>query len=425
MYPSPWLCSTTTILTLVLYFTPFVCATALYDNVDPRIEYQGSWQMVNTSTADFGGTLAFADENSVAAILEFTGTAVTVYGAMQPVGVWNMQSAYYLDSLLVGGYHPSPQVTADQHGVIFYSSGPLSNGAHTLQIVNTGQQFWFDYIAVETAKPVGPTHTTKQLPTKAAVPTSSSSTLIATSVATSNPGLTTSATLQNTSSNSASALSLPHTTSTTSSGIARLTGRVSAVAPSMAQLPSSATAILSSTESSLAVPSAGSPTTSLPSIASSPISLPSHVPASGTSGGALSAHPHTSLHFTVGTIVGTVVGGLVVLLSILAVFLLVRRRHRRIKARSIIMPFRPAPDEILDPSIFRRPLCEKGHYLNRGVSVEPPLPSPPPGNLLVIMHGDHDGGVWADYHSSMPGASEYTSGSSVHASATARVWNGW
>ncbi|KAI0634399.1 hypothetical protein C8Q77DRAFT_1055954, partial [Trametes polyzona] len=122
-------------LTLLLLFHTSLSSTLIYDNVDPRIVYSGSWQAFSaTGGDDLGGTLAFSNEDASIATLQFTGTSVTVYGALKPIGTWNMHSVYYLDDLPADGFIPPTQVTSEQHRLVFYSSGRLANGQHTLKI---------------------------------------------------------------------------------------------------------------------------------------------------------------------------------------------------------------------------------------------------------------------------------------------------
>ncbi|KAL1951907.1 hypothetical protein VTO73DRAFT_1056 [Trametes versicolor] len=121
------------------------------DNTSPQIQYQGAWQMTTTpGEGDAEDTLASSQTKSDTAIFNFTGTSVAVYGALKPVGTWNMQSLYYMDDAAVVTYQPNSQVPAEQHQVVFYFSESLGDGPHTLRIVNMGEQFWLDFIALET-----------------------------------------------------------------------------------------------------------------------------------------------------------------------------------------------------------------------------------------------------------------------------------
>ncbi|OSD04186.1 hypothetical protein PYCCODRAFT_130373 [Trametes coccinea BRFM310] len=118
------------------------------DNSDPHILYEGSWTQVIGSAADYRSTLAFSNESQATATFQFTGTSVAVYGAIKPVGTWHMASTYLLDALPSGAYEPPSVVPSEQHHVLFYASGQLANGPHTLVIENMGEQFWLDYIVV-------------------------------------------------------------------------------------------------------------------------------------------------------------------------------------------------------------------------------------------------------------------------------------
>ncbi|KAI9001070.1 hypothetical protein BD414DRAFT_405010 [Trametes punicea] len=137
---------------LYLVSNCYSCGTITVDNADPRILYEGFWQastVPGPGKNDLQNTLAFSDQSLATAILQFPGTSVSVYGALLPVGVWYMQSVYYLDAMQSAVHEPDPVVTAEQHRVLFYSSGPLTYGVHTLVIENVGQQFWLDYITFD------------------------------------------------------------------------------------------------------------------------------------------------------------------------------------------------------------------------------------------------------------------------------------
>ncbi|KAI0672008.1 hypothetical protein C8Q78DRAFT_971296 [Trametes maxima] len=128
--------------------------TTLIDNAASSIQYEGPWQMVtSTGEDDWDGTLAFSDEVAGIANFFFNGTSVAVYGALRPVGVWDMYSLYYLDNNPAVGYRPDQNVASEEHRVKFYSSEQLSDGPHSLRIENMGVHLWFDYIAVEAPDP--------------------------------------------------------------------------------------------------------------------------------------------------------------------------------------------------------------------------------------------------------------------------------
>ncbi|KAJ3011435.1 hypothetical protein NUW54_g2173 [Trametes sanguinea] len=138
----------------LMVLAPTVCLAVLscdvIDNSDPHILYEGLWTPYTQlgSAEDHQGTLAFSNESQATATFQFTGTSVAVYGAVKPVGMWQMQSVYFLDALGNGTYQPNPVVSSEQHHVLFYASHQLAYGPHTLVIENEGEQFWFDYIVV-------------------------------------------------------------------------------------------------------------------------------------------------------------------------------------------------------------------------------------------------------------------------------------
>ncbi|KAI0661043.1 hypothetical protein C8Q70DRAFT_760904 [Cubamyces menziesii] len=153
-------------LTLLWFCSFLVAATVLIDNADPRVQYGGDWQQGAATADDYMSTLAFSEWNSATATIVFTGTSVSVFGALKPVGTWNIHSAYSVDGALMSPYINTNPLSGEQHHVQFFSQGGLSDGTHTLTIENMGQQFWFDYVAVETGQatipgvPIPPESTT-------------------------------------------------------------------------------------------------------------------------------------------------------------------------------------------------------------------------------------------------------------------------
>ncbi|KAI9063306.1 hypothetical protein FKP32DRAFT_748040 [Trametes sanguinea] len=131
----------------------FLCSALsciIIDNVDPQIQYQGTWvfETIYGGSPDYNGTLAHTNETQASVTFHFTGSSVAVYGAIKPVGTWDILSAYCLDDVPMGVYKPDPSVQAERDRVLFYASGPLGPGNHTLVVENMGEQFWLDYIGV-------------------------------------------------------------------------------------------------------------------------------------------------------------------------------------------------------------------------------------------------------------------------------------
>ncbi|OJT04056.1 hypothetical protein TRAPUB_5292 [Trametes pubescens] len=401
------------ILTL-LFIISWGCATVLgatqqIDNTSPQIQYQGAWSMTNSpGDGDFGDTLAFSQDNLDSATLHFSGTSVTVFGALKPVGTWNMHSAYYLDGAPVVGFTPNPVVASEQHRVTFYSSGSLSDGPHTLIIVNMGQQFYFDYIALESGSASATTAPiihpgTPILPTST-TPTTSSSSLPTTSSA--SPPQTTSSLVRPSTSTSTSTRTSSSSTFTSSSTSVRTsfssTSATSVTPPS----PTGTSSNLTETSASASTPHLD--TTDIIAISSQPsISTSSSTSTTPASTGTTTSGPILPL----GEIIGIAVGGAALILTLALAFFALWRRHRRNAARIAISPFDPvdASDGTpLPPPPDYWP-SEKSSAIDRARLTGSILPvqQPPARQMLVITHGDDAGGMWADYQSSMPTASGY------------------
>ncbi|KAL1948113.1 hypothetical protein VTO73DRAFT_12188 [Trametes versicolor] len=411
------------ILTL-LFTIAWCCATVLgapqkIDNTSPEIQYTGAWSMSNTpGDGDFGNTLAFSQDNLDTAKLQFSGaylsvfhlpiyrlcTSVTVFGALKPVGTWNMHSAYYLDDSSPVGFIPNPLVASEQHQVTFYSSGPLRDGPHTLTIVNMGQQFWFDFIAVETSASTTTTTKTATVPNQppgtvtlpSPVPhttTSTSPIQTASSVLPPTVTSTITSTSSSTISRSSSTLTLSSsaipTTSVSSSNSNETTSNTTR-SPASSNIP---------TQSSLTPTS--NPDTTNGIATTSSYSSTSSTSATPTSTGIGSAHT-----LPLGEIIGIAAGGAALILALALAFFALWRRRRRIAARAAISPFDPEDDSDGTPSPPPDYWpSEKGSAIDRArLSVPVQLPA---RQMLVITHGDHAGGMWADYQSSMPTPSGY------------------
>lgn len=81
------------------------------------------------------------------------GTSVSVYGALFPVGTFNRSSLYSIDGQNTTLYAPPRTTTSEQHRVLFYNSGTLPFGQHTLTIENVGVEYWFDFIEADGVDP--------------------------------------------------------------------------------------------------------------------------------------------------------------------------------------------------------------------------------------------------------------------------------
>ena len=72
-----------------------------------------------------------------------------VYGAFKPVGTWNIQSLYAVDGRSPTPFLPSQQVDQESYRQLFFDSGPLRLGEHTLKVTNLGVQLWLDYFVYD------------------------------------------------------------------------------------------------------------------------------------------------------------------------------------------------------------------------------------------------------------------------------------
>ncbi|KAI0327124.1 hypothetical protein GY45DRAFT_1328048 [Cubamyces sp. BRFM 1775] len=315
-------------------------------------------------------TLAYSEWNSATAMLEFTGeyvlqtcpplltttqlkgTSVAVFGTLKPAGTWNIHSAYSVDGAEMSAYVNLNPLSGEQHHVQFFSQSGLSDGTHTLTIENMGQQFWFDYVAVETVGVGGglpPAITGTILTTSSVIASSTTSPQTPSSTsAISRPPSTTSTTSTVhpvTSPSHTTITSPPSSTTSDSTTITTTTGSSTSdsdIPSGTSTATSTQTTTGQSSPSSAGQPSTGTSSTS--TVASSPGSLTTSQPGSTTSGvsptlilGSSSEHERRGL--SPGEIVGIAVGGAVALVVLLAALCVGCRRHRRLKARRVVTPF--------------------------------------------------------------------------------------
>ncbi|KAI0363790.1 hypothetical protein BV20DRAFT_88192 [Pilatotrama ljubarskyi] len=382
------------LLTLVYLAAPSKATTNLtIDNVDPRIQYQGSWQMVATSdvgvNADFGGTLSTTNQNSSTATIEFTGTSIAVYGSLRPVGTWNIHSVYYLDDIPVPAtYEPNPVVEGEMHQMRFYWSGPIGDGAHKLVIENMGQQLWLDYVAIEVSDDSGYSATstipasTSQSPVNLTVSPTSSSTSQQT---TSSTALSTSHSFNWPS----PPTSWPAHSSPSSSGETLL---YSTSPPTATLPPQTSNAIVSG---SITQPVANPATVATSCITSSPVATePSASPTNTDLLTAQSLSP--------GAIAGITAGGTILLLTLGTVLVLALRRHQRRRACIAVTPFVPGPEEMAEAARRRDIVWSSEKGDTRRIEHRSLPAQLPHGRLLVITHAASSGARWTDYRSSLP-----------------------
>ncbi|EIW52010.1 uncharacterized protein TRAVEDRAFT_24728 [Trametes versicolor FP-101664 SS1] len=123
------------------------------------IKYRGPWQSSPSSLftdpeqLNYLGTLTYSNLSGAVANFMFSGTSVSVYGALFPVGTFNRTSLYSIDGQNTTLYAPPRTISSEQHRVLFYNSGTLPFGQHTLTIENVGVEYWFDFIKADGVDP--------------------------------------------------------------------------------------------------------------------------------------------------------------------------------------------------------------------------------------------------------------------------------
>jgi mannan endo-1,4-beta-mannosidase len=102
------------------------------DDNNDAIEYQGDWR-VDGGAGKAGGTDHYTYDKGDSATLTFTGTSVTMFGAKAP---HHGKAQILIDNKLVAtvDYFAATR----QDNVLLFTSKTLSDGEHTISIVNTG-----------------------------------------------------------------------------------------------------------------------------------------------------------------------------------------------------------------------------------------------------------------------------------------------
>ncbi|KAM5545303.1 hypothetical protein V8D89_000916 [Ganoderma adspersum] len=123
--------------------------TFVVDDQDgtPDVLWDGIWEeFIDLRPAHaWQGTLTRANTTGPTVTFTFTGTSVQVFGALRPVGTWDMRSLYSIDGGRPNAFVPSREVDEDAYGQQFFDSGTLPLDKHTLKITNLGDQLWLDY----------------------------------------------------------------------------------------------------------------------------------------------------------------------------------------------------------------------------------------------------------------------------------------
>ncbi|KAI0341878.1 hypothetical protein BDW22DRAFT_1357960 [Trametopsis cervina] len=121
----------------------------IIDDTDISIlRYAGDWNEVNVSSAH-NGSLHGASLPGSEVNLIFHGTAIQVVSALR-AGVQGSVTSYVLDDTQPVLYY-APTVAKAVYGQPFYTSAPLSDGAHSLIVTiysNSSFEYWLDCFVV-------------------------------------------------------------------------------------------------------------------------------------------------------------------------------------------------------------------------------------------------------------------------------------
>ncbi|KAI0628816.1 hypothetical protein C8Q77DRAFT_1238288 [Trametes polyzona] len=151
--------------TLIVLKQAALCAVAdsvieRIDNTDPRVVYTGTWTLISASADrvlednNYNNTLAFTKSSGAFATIKFNGTKISVYGMLANTANLWMESQYTLDQNPPVPYKPPLGIGPQpEYRVLFWQTANLTLGEHTLQVKNKGDQYWFDYLAVEVPDP--------------------------------------------------------------------------------------------------------------------------------------------------------------------------------------------------------------------------------------------------------------------------------
>ncbi|KAH9476932.1 hypothetical protein JR316_0010848 [Psilocybe cubensis] len=124
------------------------------DDRDSIVSYSkpavgGHWSSQGSSTS-YQSTLSLTRTRNAHASVSFTGTSISVYGLVSPSGTGNIQSSSYsVDGSKTEVYMARP-IERTQSQVLFYDSGPLVDGQHTLLVTNLVELdfLWIDYFLI-------------------------------------------------------------------------------------------------------------------------------------------------------------------------------------------------------------------------------------------------------------------------------------
>ncbi|KAF8526981.1 hypothetical protein BU17DRAFT_61954 [Hysterangium stoloniferum] len=129
----------------------------LVDDADLRIQYSdGGWLRVpgdgSPGDGEFNDGVTLSGLKGATAILQFNGSAISVYGTIGHGGNNTLTVSSYQINDSAPAMYAEPNVLARTTKVLFYSSPALSPGEQTLKITNLGDQdfYWLDYFNITT-----------------------------------------------------------------------------------------------------------------------------------------------------------------------------------------------------------------------------------------------------------------------------------
>ncbi|KAM5545301.1 hypothetical protein V8D89_000914 [Ganoderma adspersum] len=195
MLPNASACRSFLVFTLILC-TVFLNITLsdgiLIDDLDdnPNVNWEGHWRRRFDASAG-EESLTLSNQPGDTVTLTFAGTFVRVYGAIKPVGTWDMHSQYTLDNQSMVDFRPPQEVPHHAYNQQFYDSGELPAGNHMLTITNLGIYLWLDYFQFydDSVSSVSLAGTTFVLSTTSTTSLPSSATIITTSTSLSQSSL--------------------------------------------------------------------------------------------------------------------------------------------------------------------------------------------------------------------------------------------
>lgn len=107
--------------------------STVVDGSDSQIQYQGNWSHVSR-VESYGNTISYSNEANASLEYTFSGNSVKFYTQMGPgAGIFDL----YIDDVKVttfDSYNP-----VHKHQVLAYENQALTDGEHTIKLVNTGE----------------------------------------------------------------------------------------------------------------------------------------------------------------------------------------------------------------------------------------------------------------------------------------------